>query len=291
MKIDPPSFTKWILIGAAFFIMAAVLGLPLAAIFIYAFREGWPAYVQAISSPDTVSAIRLTLLAVAVAVPCNTLFGILAAWALVKHEFRGKQILISMLDIPFSISPVIAGLALILVYGKGGWIGQWLSAHGMPVIFAPAGIVLATAFVTLPLVARELIPLMQAQGTVEEEAATLLGAGGLKTFWRITLPNIKWGLVYGVVLATARALGEFGAVQVVSGRIRGQTNTLTLHVEVLYNEYQLPAAFAVASLLTFVTIAALAVKVFIERREEIRRSSPHLGRTAGNGGKERHDGN
>jgi sulfate transport system permease protein len=222
--------------------------------------------VAAITQPDALSSIRLTLLAAAIAVPLNVLFGIAAAWAVAKHDFRGKQLLITLIDLPFSVSPVIAGLVYVLVFGAQGWFGPWLYEHDIKIIFAVPGIVLATIFVTVPFVARELIPLMQAQGRDEEEAALVLGASGWQTFTRVTLPNIKWGLLYGVILCNARAMGEFGAVSVVSGHIRGLTNTMPLHVEILYNEYNFAAAFAVASLLALLALVTLVIKTMIEWR-------------------------
>jgi sulfate transport system permease protein len=229
-------------------------------------RKGWAGYIAAITQPDALSSIRLTLLAAAIAVPLNVLFGIAAAWAVAKHDFRGKQLLITLIDLPFSVSPVIAGLVYVLVFGAQGWFGPWLYEHDIKIIFAVPGIVLATIFVTVPFVARELIPLMQAQGRDEEEAALVLGASGWQTFTRVTLPNIKWGLLYGVILCNARAMGEFGAVSVVSGHIRGLTNTMPLHVEILYNEYNFAAAFAVASLLALLALVTLVIKTMIEWR-------------------------
>jgi sulfate transport system permease protein len=240
------------------------VALPLAEVFGQAFEKGWQAYLAAISEPDALSAIRLTLLATAVAVACNLTFGIAAAWAIAKFQFRGKNTLITLIDLPFAVSPVIAGLIYVLVFGSQGWFGDWLDAHDIRIIFAVPGIVLATVFVTFPFVARELIPMMQSQGNDEEEAGLSLGAGGWQVLFRITLPNIKWSLLYGVILCTARAMGEFGAVSVVSGHIRGLTNTMPLHVEVLYNEYNFTAAFAVASLLALLALVTLAAKSFLE---------------------------
>ena len=242
--------------------------LPLAAVFTEALRKGADAFFAALQEPDAWSAIRLTLLVAALTVPLNLVFGICAAWAIAKFEFRGKAFLTTLVDLPFAVSPVVAGLIYVLVFGAHGWLGPWLAAHDIKIIFAVPGIVLATVFVTFPFIARELIPLMQAQGTDEEQAAMVLGATGWQTFWRVTLPNIKWGLLYGVILCNARAMGEFGAVSVVSGHIRGQTNTIPLHVEVLYNEYQSVAAFAVASLLALLAIVTLVVKSVIEWRHE-----------------------
>lgn len=254
-------------VGLAFF--ALFLLLPLIAVFVEALRKGWEAYVAALVEPDALAAIRLTLLAAAISVPLNLVFGVAAAWAIAKFDFRGKHILISLIDLPFSVSPVVAGLIYVLIFGAQGWIGPWLMAHDIKIIFAVPGIVLATIFVTFPFVARELIPLMQAQGRDEEEAAITLGASGWQTFWRVTLPNIKWGLLYGVILCNARAMGEFGAVSVVSGHIRGETNTMPLHVEILYNEYQFAAAFAVASLLALLALVTLVIKTYIEWRARL----------------------
>ncbi|MFN3303553.1 MAG: sulfate ABC transporter permease subunit CysW [Roseateles sp.] len=251
-------------LGLGFF--AVFLVLPLVAVFTEALRKGWELYFASLADEETLSAIKLTLTAAVIAVPLNLVFGVSAAWAIAKHEFPGKQFLITLIDLPFSVSPVVAGLMYVLVFGANGWFGPWLQEHDIKIIFAVPGIVLATVFVTFPFVARELIPLMQAQGKDEEEAATVLGASGWQTFRRVTLPNIKWGLLYGVILCNARAMGEFGAVSVVSGHIRGQTNTLPLHVEILYNEYQFAAAFAVASLLALLALATLVIKQFIEWR-------------------------
>jgi sulfate transport system permease protein len=249
-------------LGLAFF--AIFLVLPLVVVFAEALRKGWETYLAALVEPDALSAIKLTLIAAVIAVPLNVVFGVAAAWAIAKFEFRGKALLTTFIDLPFSVSPVIAGLAFMLVFGAQGWLGEWLSAKEIKVIFAVPGIVLATVFVTFPFVARELIPLMEAQGTEEEEAATVLGANGWQTFWRVTVPNIKWGLMYGIILTNARAMGEFGAVSVVSGHIRGFTNTMPLHVEILYNEYQFAAAFAVASLLALLALVTLALKSAVE---------------------------
>jgi sulfate transport system permease protein len=257
---------KWLIIAISLTFFATFLLLPLFAVFVEAFKKGWEAYLTAILEPDALSAMRLTLLAAAIAVPLNVVFGIAAAWAIAKHDFRGKQFLITLIDLPFSVSPVIAGLVYVLVFGLQGWFGPWLYEHDIKIIFAVPGIVLATIFVTVPFVARELIPLMQSQGREEEEAALVLGASGWRMFSRVTLPNIKWGLLYGVILCNARAMGEFGAVSVVSGHIRGQTNTMPLHVEILYNEYQFAAAFAVASLLALLALVTLVIKTIIEWR-------------------------
>lgn len=252
------------LIALALGFMFLFLVLPLAAVFTEALRKGWEAYWAALMEPDAWSAIRLTLLTAAIAVPLNLVFGVAAAWAIAKYEFRGKAFLTTLVDLPFSVSPVVAGLTYVLVFGAQGWLGPWLAAHDIKVVFAVPGIILATVFVTFPFIARELIPLMQAQGNEEEQAAIVLGASGWQTFWHVTLPNIKWGLIYGVILCNARAMGEFGAVSVVSGHIRGQTNTMPLHVEILYNEYQSVAAFAVASLLALLALVTLAIKTAAE---------------------------
>lgn len=260
---------RWIrrsLIGLALLFMFLFLVLPLAAVFTEALRKGLDAYLEALKEPDAWSAIRLTLIVAAVAVPLNLVFGVAAAWAIAKYEFKGKSLLTTLVDLPFSVSPVVAGLVYVLVFGAHGWFGPWLQANDIKIVFAVPGIILATVFVTFPFIARELIPLMQAQGSEEEQAAIVLGATGWQTFWRVTLPNIKWGLLYGVILCNARAMGEFGAVSVVSGHIRGQTNTMPLHVEILYNEYQSVAAFAVASLLALLALVTLAIKSFIEWR-------------------------
>ena len=256
------------LIGMALAFVFLFLILPLAAVFTEALRKGLGAYLAALHEPDAWSAIKLTLVAAVIAVPLNLVFGVAAAWAIAKYEFRGKSFLTTLIDLPFSVSPVVAGLIYVLIFGAQGWFGPWLMAHDIKIIFAVPGIVLATVFVTFPFIARELIPLMQAQGNDEEQAAIVLGATGWQTFWHVTLPNIKWGLIYGVILCNARAMGEFGAVSVVSGHIRGQTNTLPLHVEILYNEYQSVAAFAVASLLAILALVTLAIKSVAEWRHE-----------------------
>ena len=255
---------RWTLTGIALVFMFLFLVLPLAAVFTEALRKGWDAYWEALKEPDAWAAIRLTLITAAVAVPLNLVFGIAAAWAIAKYEFRGKSFLTTLIDLPFSVSPVVAGLIYVLVFGAQGWLGPWLMAHDIKIVFAVPGIILATIFVTFPFIARELIPLMQAQGNEEEQAAIVLGATGWQTFWRVTLPNIKWGLIYGVILCNARAMGEFGAVSVVSGHIRGMTNTLPLHVEILYNEYNYVAAFACASLLALLALVTLALKSLVE---------------------------
>jgi len=258
------AWVRWTLLALGLGFFALFLLLPLAAVFTEALRKGWDTYLASLIEPDAVSAIKLTLLAAVISVPLNVVFGVSAAWAITQHDFRGKQLLITLIDLPFSVSPVVAGLIYVLIFGAQGWFGPWLADHDIKIIFAVPGIVLATVFVTFPFVARELIPLMQAQGRDEEEAATVLGASGFKTFWHVTLPNIKWGLLYGVILCNARAFGEFGAVSVVSGHIRGQTNTLPLQVEILYNEYQFAAAFAVASLLALLALVTLGLKQFVE---------------------------
>ncbi len=255
---------RWLLISVALAFLTLFLFIPLVAVFAEALRKGFKVYLDAIIDPYALAAIRLTLLTAGIAVPANLVFGVAAAWAIAKFKFPGKSVLITLIDLPFAVSPVIAGLIFVLMFGAQGWFGPWLAAHDLKIIFAVPGIVLATVFVTFPFIARELIPLMQAQGVEEEEAALVLGASGWTAFWRVTLPNIKWGLLYGVVLCTARAMGEFGAVSVVSGHIRGLTNTLPLHVEILYNEYNFTAAFAVASLLTLLALVMLAAKTFIE---------------------------
>ena len=264
--VTESALVRGLLIGLALLFLAGFLLLPLIAVFVEALRNGLAPFFSALVEADALAAIRLTLLTAAIAVPLNVVFGVAAAWAITKFEFRGKARLISLIDLPFSVSPVVAGLIYVLIFGAQGWAGPWLVDHGVRVIFAVPGIVLATVFVTFPFVARELIPLMQEQGTDYEQAALSLGASGWQTFWRVTLPNIRWGLLYGVLLCTARAMGEFGAVSVVSGHIRGQTNTMPLHVEILYNEYQFSAAFAVASLLALLALVTLGVKSYLEWR-------------------------
>ena len=266
MSTTEPRWVRYTLIGLALTFMGLFLVLPLLAVFTEALRKGLDAYWVALQEPDAWAAIRLTLVTALIAVPLNLVFGVAAAWAIAKFEFKGKSLLITLIDLPFSVSPVVAGLIYVLVFGAQGWFGPWLQAHDIKVIFAVPGIVLATVFVTFPFIARELIPLMQAQGSDEEQAAIVLGANGWQTFWHVTLPNIKWGLIYGVILCNARAMGEFGAVSVVSGHIRGQTNTMPLHVEILYNEYQSVAAFAVASLLALLALVTLAIKSVVEWR-------------------------
>jgi sulfate transport system permease protein len=261
-----PPWVRRLLIGIALLFLTLFLFVPLVTVFVEAFKKGWDVYLAAITDDDAWSAIKLTLTAALISVPLNVVFGVAAAWCITKFEFRGKSLLLTLIDLPFSVSPVISGLIFVLVFGLQGWCGEWLRDHELRVIFAVPGIVLATVFITFPFVARELIPLMQAQGVELEEAATVLGASGWQMFCRITLPNIKWALMYGVILCNARAMGEFGAVSVVSGHIRGQTNTMPLHIEILYNEYQFAAAFAVASLLAGLALVTLALKYLIEQR-------------------------
>ncbi len=255
---------RWLLIGLAFAILTLFLLLPLAAVFIEAFRRGWEVFTAALTEDAALSASKLTLLAAAISVPLNTVFGVAAAWLITKFRFKGRSLLLSLIDLPFAVSPVIAGLVFVLMFGAQGWFGPWLREHDIQIIFALPGIILATVFVTFPFVARELIPLMESQGSDQEEAAVTLGARGWQIFRRVTLPNIKWGLLYGVLLCNARAMGEFGAVSVVSGHIRGKTNTLPLHVEVLYNEYQFSAAFACAALLALLALVTLGMKSAVE---------------------------
>lgn len=259
-----PAWIRYLLITITLVFLSLFLFVPLAAVFTEALRKGFDTYISALIDPDALSAIKLTLIAAAIAVPLNLVFGVGAAWTIAKFEFKGKSILITLIDLPFAVSPVIAGLIYVLIFGLQGWFGSYPSDHDVKVIFAIPGIVLATIFVTFPFVARELIPLMQAQGKDEEEAGLVLGASGWQILWRITLPNIKWGLLYGVILTNARAMGEFGAVSVVSGHIRGLTNTMPLHVEILYNEYNYAAAFAVASLLALLALVTLVLKSFVE---------------------------
>ena len=259
-------WVRYLILTLALSFFAFFLLLPLIAVFTEGLRKGVQTYFEALLDDNTLSALKLTLLAAGIAVPLNLIFGVAAAWAIAKFEFRGKQLLTTLIDLPFSVSPVVAGLIYVLLFGAQGWFGPWLSTHDIRIIFAVPGIVLATIFVTFPFVARELIPLMEAQGKEEEEAAMVLGANGWQTFWHVTLPNVKWGLLYGVILCNASAMGEFGAVSVVSGHIRGQTNTLPLHVEILYNEYQFSAAFAVASLLAVLALITLIIKTWVESR-------------------------
>ncbi len=263
---EEPQWVRRLLIGAALVFLTLFLFVPLATVFVEAFKKGAQVYLAAITEPDALSAVKLTLIAALISVPLNLVFGIAAAWCIAKFDFRGKNVLLTLIDLPFSVSPVIAGLIYVLVFGLQGWTGEWLRDHDLKVIFAVPGIVLATVFVTFPFVARELIPLMQAQGIEQEEAARVLGANGWQIFWRVTLPNVKWALLYGVILCNARAMGEFGAVSVVSGHVRGQTNTMPLHIEILYNEYQFAAAFAVASLLACLALVTLVLKYAVEQR-------------------------
>jgi len=263
-RVGEPALVRWLLIGIALAYLGVILVIPLAAVFSQAFEKGYGAYLNAIREPTALEAIKLTLIAAAVSVPLNIVFGLVASWAIAKFSFPGKNLLITLIDLPFAVSPVISGLIFVLLFGARGQFGPWLQDHNIKIIFAVPGIVLATMFVTFPFVARELIPLMQAQGSDEEQAAIVLGASGWQTFWRVTLPNVKWGLLYGVILCNARAMGEFGAVSVVSGHIRGQTNTLPLHVEILYNEYNFVGAFAVASLLTLLALVTLVLKSIVE---------------------------
>jgi sulfate transport system permease protein len=261
-----PAWIKWTLIGVAVLFMGLVIALPLLVVFIEAFRKGVGIYLKSFADRNAVAAVQLTLLVAGIAVPLNLVFGVAAAWAVAKYEFWGKSFLVTLIDLPFSISPVVSGMVYVLIFGAQGWLGPWLAEHHVQIIFAVPGIVLATIFVTFPFVARELIPLMQDQGTTDEEAALSLGANGWQTFWRVTLPNIKWGLLYGVLLCNARAMGEFGAVSVVSGHIRGKTNTMPLHIEILYNEYNFAGAFAVASLLAMLALLTLIIKTVLEFR-------------------------
>ncbi|MFZ4690032.1 MAG: sulfate ABC transporter permease subunit CysW [Polymorphobacter sp.] len=261
-----PRWLRWLLIALALGFLALNLALPLAAVFIEGFRKGVAAYVGAIQTPDAIAALKLTLTVAAIAVPLNIVIGLSASWAIAKFDFRFKSFLVTLIDLPFSVSPVVAGLIYVLLFGMQGWLGPWLREHDVQILFAVPGLVIATIFVTFPFVARELIPLMQEQGRDEEEAALSLGASGLSTFWHVTLPNVRWGLLYGVLLCNARAMGEFGAVSVVSGHIRGLTNTLPLHIEILYNEYNFAAAFAVASLLAGLALVTLVLKSLLEWR-------------------------
>ena len=271
--VTEPRWVRWTLIGIALAFMLIFLVLPLIAVFYEALRKGWDTYVGALKEPEAWSAIKLTLLTALIAVPLNLVFGVAAAWAIAKFEFKGKALLTSLVDLPFSVSPVVAGLTYVLLFGANGWFGSWLEGHNMKIIFAVPGIVLATVFVTFPFIARELIPLMQAQGSDEEQAAIVLGASGWQTFYKVTLPNIKWGLLYGVILCNARAMGEFGAVSVVSGSIRGETVTIPLHVEILYADFQSSAAFAVASLLALLALVTLVIKSIAEWRVENERKA------------------
>jgi sulfate transport system permease protein len=277
--VTEPLWVRWLLIALALIFLGLFLVVPMAAVFAQAFSRGWAVYFASLCEHDALSAIWLTLVVALIVVPINTLFGIVAAWAIAKFQFPGKSFLITLIDLPYSISPVISGMIFVLILGRNGWCGPWLEAHNIQIIFKTPGIVLATLFVTFPFVARELIPLMQAQGIEEEEAARLLGASGLQTFFRVTLPNIKWGLLYGVILCNARAMGEFGAVSVVSGHIRGETNTMPLHVEVLYNEYHAAEAFAVASLLAVLALITLVLKSTLQWKTAEQLSDEELGYT------------
>jgi len=269
-----PAWVRRLLIATALIFLSLFLVVPLASVFAHALAKGFGPYWASFKDPVTLSAIKLTLIAAGISVPLNCVFGVAAAWAIAKFDFRGKNLLITLIDLPFSVSPVISGLIFVLLFGAQGLMGPWLADHDIKIIFAVPGIVLATTFVTFPFVARELIPLMQAQGRTEEEAALVLGASGWQTFWRVTLPNIKWGLVYGVILCNARAMGEFGAVSVVSGHVRGETNTMPLHIEILYNEYNFVGAFAVASLLTLLALVTLALKTWVEWKNAAERNEP-----------------
>jgi sulfate transport system permease protein len=259
-------FVRYTLISIALLFVGLIVILPMVSVIAESFRKGWQAYLSALSDPDALSALKLTLITALMAVPLNTIFGITAAWAITKFKFRGKNLLITLIDLPFAVSPVVSGLVYVLLFGAQGLLGPWLDAHNINIIFATPGIVLATMFVTFPFIARELIPLMEAQGVQDEEAAVSLGAKGWRVFFKVTLPNIKWGLLYGMILCNARAMGEFGAVSVVSGHIRGETNTLPLHIEIVYNEYQFSAAFAVASMLMLLAIITLVAKSILESR-------------------------
>ena len=275
---DDPAWVKAVLIGLTVAFVVLLLVLPLVVVFWQALEKGLGLALASIGEADALSAVRLTLLAAVIAVPFNALFGVCAAWAIAKHQFPGKSFLITLIDLPFSVSPVVAGLIYVLVFGLQGWLGPWLDAHDIKIIFAVPGIVLATIFVTFPFVARELIPLMQAQGTDEEEAAVSMGAGGLRTFWRVTAPNIRWGLLYGVLLCNARAMGEFGAVSVVSGHIRGETDTMPLHIEILYNEYDYVGAFSVAALLCLLAVVTLVLKTALEALQPKAHGGPAQGK-------------
>ena len=272
-RMSEPPFIRRLLIAVALAFIALFLVVPLASVFAEALRQGFGFYFQTLRDPMTLSAIQLTLIAAGISVPLNCIFGVAAAWTIAKFDFPGKNILLTLIDLPFSISPVISGMIYVLIFGAQGWFGPWLIEHNLQIIFAGPGIVLATMFVTFPFVARELIPLMQAQGRTEEEAARVLGANGWQTFWRVTLPNIKWGLLYGVILCNARAMGEFGAVSVVSGHIQGKTNTIPLHVQILYENNNIPGAFAVASLLTLLALITLVLKTWVEYKSDTLRGT------------------
>ena len=265
--LTEPRWVRGILLFLALGFLALFLLVPLAAVFYEAFRKGWALYLEAIVEPDALAAIRLTLLVAAIALPVNLVFGVAAAWAITKFQFRGKQFLITLIDLPFSVSPVVAGLVFVLLFGTQGWFGGWLQAHDLKIVYAVPGIILASLFVTFPFVARELIPLMQAQGSEEEQAALTLGANGWQIFWRVTLPNIKWGLLYGAILCNARAMGEFGAVSVVSGSIRGVTNTTPLQIELLYQDYNAAGAFAAATVLAGIALLTIVGKILVERMD------------------------
>jgi sulfate/thiosulfate transport system permease protein len=280
-RLTEPPAVRVLLIGVALAFLGLFLLLPLVTVFVEAFAKGSEAYFSAIREPDAMAALRLTLLAAAIAVPANLVFGLCAGWAIAKFDFRGKNLLTTLIDLPFAVSPVIAGMVFVLLFGRQGLLGPWIADHGIKIVFAVPAIVLATMFVSFPFIAREIIPVMEAAGTQEEEAARVLGARGLQTFYRVTLPNIKWGVLYGVILCNARAMGEFGAVSVVSGKIRGLTNTLPLHVEILYNEYAFQAAFAVSSLLAFLAIITLIVKTVVEHRLGVPTDDERYAPTAG----------
>ncbi|MCI0443264.1 sulfate ABC transporter permease subunit CysW [bacterium] len=273
VQMTEPRAVRLLLIFIAFVFLGIFLLLPLTSVFVEAFKKGWRLYASAITEPVAVAAIKLTLITAAIAVTSNMIFGIAAAWAISKFDFRGKSVLITLIDLPFAVSPVISGMVFVLLFGMQGWLGPWLNQHDIKIVFAVPGVVLATMFVTFPFVARELIPLMQAQGKEAEEAALVIGASGWQTFLKITLPNIKWGLLYSLIQCNARAMGEFGAVSVVSGHIRGKTNTLPLHIEILYNEYNFTAAFAVASLLTFLAVVTLVLKKLLSLKVSSKRIS------------------
>jgi sulfate transport system permease protein len=275
VQMTEPRLVRWMLIFVAFVFLGLFLLLPLTSVFVEALKKGWQLYVSAITEPVAVAAIKLTLLTAAIAVTSNMIFGIAAAWAISKFDFPGKSVLITLIDLPFAVSPVISGMVFVLLFGMQGWLGPWLNQHDLKIVFAVPGVVLATMFVTFPFVARELIPLMQAQGKEAEEAALVIGASGWQTFLKITLPNIKWGLLYSLIQCNARAMGEFGAVSVVSGHIRRKTNTLPLHIEILYNEYNFTAAFAVASLLTFLAVVTLILKKLLSLKVGVKRGIPN----------------
>ena len=275
-RLSEPRWVRWIVIGISLLFVGLFLGVPLILVFVKALEKGTEAYFAAISTPEALSAIKLTLLTAAIAVPLNVVFGISAAWLIAKFNFPGKNILTTLIDLPFTISPVISGMVFVLLFGLQGIFGAWLDAHNIKIIFAVPGIVLSTIFVTFPFVARELIPIMQLTGTEEEEAAVVLGASGWRTFFSVTLPNIKWGLMYGIIVCNARAMGEFGAVSVVSGHIRGATNTIPLHAEILYNEYHINAAFSVASLLTLLAVVTLIIKKIAESKIRDKASTTNL---------------